>query len=41
MGEQHLAGGKVQPGVFFILVAKAPALVWEVKKRDGGQHGSC
>src|SRR6516225_8755294 len=40
MGEQHLAGGEVQAGLFLILVAKAPALVWEVKKRDGGQLGT-
>jgi hypothetical protein len=35
MGEPPWAGGEVQPGRFFILVAKASALVWEVKKRDG------
>jgi hypothetical protein len=35
-GEQPLAGGQVQPGLFLILVAKAPALVWEVKKTDRG-----
>jgi hypothetical protein len=29
-----------KPGLFLILVAKAPALVWEVKKRDGGQLGT-
>jgi hypothetical protein len=40
MGEQHLAGGEVKPGLFLILVAKAPALVWEVTKRDGGQLGT-
>jgi hypothetical protein len=35
MGELHLAEGEVKPGLFLILVAKAPALVWEVKKREG------
>jgi hypothetical protein len=40
MGEQHLAGGEVKPGLFPILVAKAPALVWEVKKTAGGKLGS-
>jgi len=28
---QQLARGKVQPGLFLILVAKVPALVWDVK----------
>jgi hypothetical protein len=40
MGEQHLAEGQVKPGLFLILVAKAPALVWDVKKTDGGKLGT-
>ena len=37
MGEQHLADGEAKPGLFLILVAKAPALVWDVKKTEGRQ----
>jgi hypothetical protein len=39
MGEQHLAGGDVKPGLFLILVARAPALVWDVKKTGEGKIG--
>ena len=40
MGEQHLADGEAKPGLFLILVAKAPALVWDVKKTEGGKLGT-
>jgi len=40
MGEQHLADGEAKPKLFLILVAKAPALVWDVKKTEGGKLGT-
>jgi hypothetical protein len=39
-GEQHSADGEVKPGLLLILVAKAPALVWDVKKTAGGKLGT-
>ena len=40
MGEEHLATGEVKAGLFLILVTKASALVWDVKKTEGGKLGS-
>jgi hypothetical protein len=36
IAEEHLATHAVQPGVFMILAAKAPATVWEVSRAASG-----
>jgi hypothetical protein len=38
--KQLAAAGENKPGLFLILVAKAPALVWEVQKTKSGKIGS-
>jgi hypothetical protein len=40
VGEQPWASGEVQPGLFRILVARAPALVWDIRTTEGGPLGS-
>jgi hypothetical protein len=39
MGEEHLAAHQTKPGLFLILVSKAPALVWEAQKTGTGKLG--
>jgi len=39
MGEQHLATHETKPGLFMILVSKAPALVWEAQMTGTGKLG--
>ena len=36
---QHLSANKVKPGLFLILVSKAPALVWEAQQTGTGKLG--
>src|SRR5207245_6615810 len=36
IAEEYLAGHTVGPGVFMILVARARATVWKVKRAPGG-----
>ena len=36
MAEQHLATHETSPGLFLILVSKAPALVWEAEMTGTG-----
>ena len=36
MAERHLATHQTKPGLFLILVSKAPALVWEVQRTGTG-----
>src|SRR5260370_3393779 len=40
MGEEYLASHTVGPGVFMILVARARATVWKVKRSAGGVIGN-
>lgn len=37
IAQEHLAAGPVRPGVFLVLVARAPALVWKVKRSGDGR----
>lgn len=37
IAQEHLDSGPVRPGVFLVLVARAPALVWKVKRSAAGQ----
>lgn len=37
IAQEHLEAGPVQPGVFLVLVARAPALVWKVKRSKAGR----
>ena len=39
MAEQHLATHQTKPGLFLILVSKAPALVWEAQMTGTGKLG--
>lgn len=39
LAEQHLAAHEVKPGLFMILVSKAPALVWEAQMTGAGKLG--
>jgi hypothetical protein len=39
MAEQHLAAHEEKPGLFMILVSKAPALVWEAQMTSTGKLG--
>jgi len=39
IAEEHLSAKPVKPGLFLILVSKAPALVWEVQKTGTGKIG--
>jgi hypothetical protein len=39
MAEQHLAAQEAKPGLFLILVSKAPALVWEAQMTGTGKLG--
>ena len=39
MAEQHLTTHQTGPGLFMILVAKAPALVWEAQMTGTGKLG--
>jgi len=39
MAEQHLATHETSPGLFLILVSKAPALVWEAQMTGTGKLG--
>jgi hypothetical protein len=39
MAEQHLATHETKPGLFMILVSKAPALVWEAQMTGAGKLG--
>ncbi len=39
MAEEHLATHETKPGLFMILVSKAPALVWEAQKTGTGKLG--
>jgi hypothetical protein len=39
MAEEHLAPHETKPGLFLILVSKAPALVWEAQKTGAGKLG--
>jgi hypothetical protein len=39
MAEQHLATHPVEPGLFMVLVSKAPALVWEAQMTGTGKLG--
>jgi hypothetical protein len=39
MAEQHLAAHEGKPGLFMILVSKAPALVWEAQMTGTGKLG--
>jgi hypothetical protein len=39
MAEQHLATHETKPGLFLVLVAKAPALVWEAQMTGTGKLG--
>jgi hypothetical protein len=40
IAEQHLSTKQVKPGLFLILVSKAPALVWEAQKTGTGKLGN-
>ena len=40
MAEQHLAKHESKPGLFPVLVSKAPALVWEAQRRAPGNSAS-
>ena len=39
IGSKHLASHEVKPGLFMILVSKAPALVWEAQMTGTGKLG--
>jgi hypothetical protein len=39
MAEEHLATHEIKPGVFMILVSKAPALIWEAHMTATGKLG--
>lgn len=39
MAEQHLATHETKPGLFLVLVSKAPALVWEAQMTGTGKLG--
>jgi hypothetical protein len=39
MAEEHLSTHAMKPGLFLVLVAKAPALVWEAQKTGTGKLG--
>jgi len=39
IAEQHLSTHEVQPGLFLVLVSKAPALVWEAQQTGTGKLG--
>jgi len=39
MAEEHLAAHETKPGLFMILVSKAPALVWEAQRTGTGKLG--
>jgi hypothetical protein len=39
MAEQHLATHETKPGLFLVLVSKAPALVWEAQMTSAGKLG--
>jgi hypothetical protein len=39
IASQHLATNEVKPGLFLILVSKAPALVWEAQRTGSGKLG--
>jgi hypothetical protein len=39
MAEEHLATHETKPGLFMVLVSKAPALVWEAQMTGTGQLG--
>ena len=39
IAEEHLATTKAKPGLFLILVSKAPALVWEAQQTGAGKLG--
>jgi len=39
IASEHLATHEVKPGLFLILVSKAPALVWDAQKTDTGKLG--
>ena len=39
IAEEHLSAKQVKPGLFLILVSKAPALIWEVHKTSTGKIG--
>ncbi len=37
IAQEHLEAGPPRPGVFLVLVARAPALVWKVKRSHAGR----
>jgi len=37
IAQEHLDAGPVRPGVFLVLVARAPAVVWKVKRSGDGR----
>ena len=39
IAEQHLSTHEVQPGLFLVLVSRAPALVWEAQQTGTGKLG--
>src|SRR6516164_1696788 len=39
IAEEHLSTKHVKPGLFLVLVSKAPALVWEAQKTGTGELG--
>ena len=39
IAEEHLSTKQVKPGLFMVLVSKAPALVWEAQKTGTGKLG--
>ena len=39
IAEEHLSTKQVKPGLFLVLVSKAPALVWEAQKTGTGKLG--
>jgi hypothetical protein len=39
IAEEHLSAKQVKPGLFLILVSKAPALVWEAQRTGTGKLG--
>ncbi len=41
IAEEYLASHVVEPGVFLVLVARARAMVWKVKRSPGCAAGWC
>lgn len=40
IAEEHLSTKQVKPGLFLVLVSKAPALVWEAQKTGTANSAS-